>query len=303
MRSPSGSRAGPVAAVVSGSALYAIGPVLAGAADVTGPVFAFWRLWLGIVVMFVGLGAWWLVGRGTRPVGRRSGLAVSAAAGLALGVQQIALSSAVQRTAAADVMVVNAVGPLLLVLATTLVVSPRSLRPRYLAWCGVVLAGVVLTLASAAGGARSAEGTAQAVLSMVGFTAFLALARPARRTVPLAVFLTVSMVVAAGVASTVVLVDAAPVGAVPARALVLAAAVAVGPGGVAHVLTTWPLDRLPLRLPMTVRLGQPAVTAVTAWLALGEALTVAELLGGLLTVVGLVRALGADRPSGPGATS
>lgn len=43
----------PVAMVMAGVVLFSTGPVMVGAASVSGPVFSFWRLWIGVAVLAV----------------------------------------------------------------------------------------------------------------------------------------------------------------------------------------------------------------------------------------------------------
>lgn len=291
----------PHASVWVASVLYAAGPVLAKVADVDGPVFAFWRLWIGVPVLAAAVVAHRWLGRGYLT---RRGLVVALLAGGALGVQQLCFMSAINRTTAATVMVVSALGPLLLVLAVSAAMGRRA-GARFVFWSAVAAAGTIVTVSDTAAGTagRSVSGLVLACAGVVAFTAFLMLSRAGRGRIDVPAFLLITISTASLVASAFATVAAQPIASVSGRDLLLAAAVAIGPGGLAHALMTWPLDRLPVNVPLAVRLVQPAVTAALAWVWLDEALTGREIGGGVMTLLALGMALAASARSLPGSST
>jgi drug/metabolite transporter (DMT)-like permease len=135
-----------------------------------------------------------------------------------------------------------------------------------------------------------------ALLNVVFFAAFFLIAKRGAEEIDVTAFLLGTMAVAALVLSVVVLVLNDPITAVTGHDLLLALAVAAGPGFVGHVLITWGVRWVPANVPPVIKLAQPFLAGGLAWLALGEAITIVHLLGGALTIAGVCGAVLA--PSG-----
>jgi drug/metabolite transporter (DMT)-like permease len=98
-------------------------------------------------------------------------------------------------------------------------------------------------------------------------------------------------VVAALTVSGYVLVTGEPVARVSGRDVVIAAAIAVVPGVLGHFLSTYPLSRLPANIPPVIQLAMPFISGGLAWALLGEGITALHVVGGLVSIVGVVGAL------------
>jgi drug/metabolite transporter (DMT)-like permease len=282
----------PLGLLMAGIVLYSVGPVLVQASGVSGVVFGFWRLWLGVPV----LGAATLLG--IRAGGRRPGLRAwrwPLWAGACFGLHQLLFFSALKATSVTDVSLMNVLSPLLVALLAVPLFGERP-GAGFRAWSLLAMAGaVVVVLGASAGPQGDPLGMLMAAGNVVGFAGFFLLSKRARSEIDVLPFLFGVIVVAAVTVSAVALIWGEPIGDVAARDLGLALAVAAAPGALGHFLATWPLHRVAANLPPLLKLGQPVLSGALAYAALGEPVTAAHLAGGALTLVGV---LGAARSSG-----
>ncbi len=273
----------PLALVAAGVALYSTGPVMLQASNLSGPVFSFWRLWLGVA----GLGAVVVVQRGLgMQWPTRQAWTVAVWAGVAFGFHQLLFFSAVRVTTVVDVSLMNALAPVVTAVGARWMFAERPGR-RFWVWAGVAIGGAAL-LAVAASNARpgNALGMAMALANVGFFAAFFLLSKKGRDHLPVVPFLFGTIVVAALLVSTFVLVTGAHATDVGSVDLMLAAGVALGPGLVGHFVMTWPLRYVPANIPPVMRLAQPFVAGALAWWLLAEALSWRHLFAGTLVVIG-----------------
>ena len=66
---------------------------------------------------------------------------------------------------------------------------------------------------------------------------------------------------------------------------------AVVPGTLGHFLSTYPLRRLPANIPPVIQLAMPFISGALAWLLLDERISVLHVLGGVVSIAGVVGAL------------
>lgn len=273
----------PLGLVAVGVVLYSTGPVMLQASAVSGPVFSFWRLWMGVgtlgavAVVQRAAGAPWPAPRAWR---------IPAWAGVAFGMHQLLFFTAIRMTTVVDVSLMNALAPIVTAVGARWMFTERP-GPRFWGWAAVAIGGaVLLALAASVAPAGSAVGMTMALSNVIFFAAFFLLSKEGRAHLPVVPFLLGTMTVAAVVVSTFVLVTDAPVLEVRDVDLLLAAGVAVGPGAVGHFVMTWPLRYVPANIPPVMRLAQPFVAGTLAWWLLAEPLSVRHLVGGLLVVAG-----------------
>ena len=279
----------PLALIVASTVLYATGPTLVQASDVSGPVFSFWRLWMGVPIL---LGAA-LVGGGVR---RWRSLDLRAwrwpvAAGLFFGLHQLAFMTAVKLTSVTDATLVNTLAPLMVALAAIPLFGERPTVRFWLSTLVAMSGTAIVVLGGSSGASGNVLGMALALLNVVFFTGFFLVSKRSRDDIDVLSFLAGVITVAAVVVSVWVLATGADAGTVEPLDLWLALAVAAGPGALGHALATWPLAYLPAGLPPVIRLGQPIIAGLIAWAVLGEPVTVAHLVGGALTLAGVLGAV------------
>ena len=119
------ARAHPVAMVAFGTFLYSTSPVMVAASSVSGTVFAFWRLWAGVLIFGALVAARRLTG-GTRLPLRAWRWAF--ASGVLFGTHQLFYFSAVKATSVVDVSLISRLSPLIVGVAAVRMVGERPGR-------------------------------------------------------------------------------------------------------------------------------------------------------------------------------
>ncbi len=267
-----------------GVVLYSVGPVFVQASDASGPVFSFWRLWFGVLVLGIAALAHGAV---THQWPRLRALGWAVGAGVAFGIHQLLLFTAIKATTVADVTLLSALGPLVTALLALPFFGERP-GTAFRVWSAVAMCGAAVV---AVGGGSGPEGDpwgmALALGNVVFFAVFFLMSKGSRGRLALLPFLFGVMTVAAITVSGYVLVADESVGAVTSTDLSYAAIVAVAPGFLGHVVMTWPLGWVPANVPPVMRLGVPVLASIWAWWFLGETIALTHVGGGLLTLLGV----------------
>ncbi|MFA5892088.1 MAG: DMT family transporter, partial [Actinomycetota bacterium] len=188
-RADSHGRLGVTAAGIA-VVLWALSNVLVKQAHTSAFVFAFWRLWLGAAGL-------WLAGMVTgRPLTRRVLVAVWPA-GLMFAVNLVASFSALRLTTVANVSLIGALQPALVLTVAGRLFGEVATRWK-IAWTGVSVAGVVaVLLGSPRGPEFRPVGDLLAVVGLVIWVGFLVAAKRARATIPAFQFMTGVLLIAA----------------------------------------------------------------------------------------------------------
>jgi drug/metabolite transporter (DMT)-like permease len=282
------ARRQPLLLVAFGILLYSTGPVFIAASAVPGPVFSFWRLWLGVPVLGVAT-ALHLRGGGRRP--DRRALRYALAAGLAFATHQVLFMTAIKATSVVDVSLMNTLAPIMIAVAAVPLFGERP-GAGFRLWTLVAIVGAaVVILGASAGPDGSPAGMAMAAANVVAFGAFFLVSKAGREHIDVLPFLLGTMIVAALGVSLFAAVTHQPVGAIGTTDLGYAFVVAAGPGAIGHFVMTWPLRWVPANVPPVMRLAQPAIAGLLAYMFLAEPITGAHLLGGALTVAGVCGAV------------
>jgi drug/metabolite transporter (DMT)-like permease len=279
----SAARRYPLVLVALGVLLYSTGPVMVQASGVSGPVFSFWRLWIGVLVLGILTGLQWRAGE---PWPRADQWRVAVWAGVAFGTHQLLLFTAIRITTVVDVTLVAALAPIVTAVGARWMFGERPGR-GFWGWAVVAIAGgVLLAVAASSAPTGNAAGMAMALANVVAFAAFFLLSKRGRDHLAVVPFLFGAFVVAAVVVSAFVLATAAPALDVRTVDLVLAAGVAIGPGTLGHLVMTWPLRYVPATIPPIMRLALPFIAGALAWWLLDEPMSWRHLFAGALVVAG-----------------
>lgn len=281
---PSAAQRHPLALIAFGVVLYAIGPVFVAASEVPGPVFSFWRLWLGVPVL--GLASLLYVRRGGRWPTRR-GWRWSLYAGLSFGTHQVLFMTAIKATSVVDVALVGTLSPIITALGALPLFGERPGIP-FRAWTVLAMVGAgIVVVGASSGPTGDPVGMTMAVLNVVFFAGFFLASKLGREETPVLPFLFGVMFVSAVGVSLFAAATAQPVTSISDRDLLYALAVASGPGALGHFVMTWPLRWVPANIPPVMRLGQPVLSGLLAWAFLGQGVGLAHLLGGGLVLLGV----------------
>ena len=277
-----------VALVALGAVLFSAGPVLISGADASGAVLSFWRLWIGVALLGLAFVVYGLrTGRWPTP----RGWSWAARCGVMFAIHQLMLMTALRRTSVVDVVLMQVLAPVIVaVLAARLFAEHPGVRFRL--WSAVALAGaVVVALAGSSGPEGDTLGMALAGGNVVFFALYFVGSKQARDEIDVVPFLWGVLVMAGVVVSAYVLVAGEKPMEAAGSDILAAAAVAIVPGAVGHFISTWPLRWVPANIPPLLQLGIPFLAGFQAWLFLDQGITVAHLIGGMVTIVGVAGAI------------
>jgi len=253
--------------------------------------FAFYRLWMGVVVMLVVL-------KVTRRRLSWATLRRSAPSGVLFGANIALYFTALKLTSIADVLIVAALQP-----ALTLIVAGRlfgeRVEVRDWALTSVSLVGVVLVILGSSGSPEwSLRGDLFAVGALFAWTTYWLLSKRVRVDLPAFEYMASVTLVAAVVVSPLALLSGQNLHLRMPDALWLVVFVAGAQGG--HTLLAWSHAQVDVSVSSLVILIEPILSPVAALIFLGEPLAALSVAGGLVAVaaVGLVirRATRATEP-------
>jgi drug/metabolite transporter (DMT)-like permease len=271
-----------------GVLLFSTGPVMVAASSSSGTVLSFWRLWIGAALLAL-LTLWRHSAGGLRTSLRGWGWTM--AAGLAFGVHQLFFMTAIKATSVVDVTLMQVLQPILVGVLAVVMFGERP-GVAFRVWSFVAVAGaVVVILAGTTGPEGDPVGMALAVANVVFFALYFVWSKQAMVSIGALPFLFGVAVVAGVTVSLFAAFTGEPVDSIGSRDLVLAALIAVVPGGLGHFLCTHPLDRIAANIPPVMQLSMPFFSGGLAWLLLGQGVTLLHLAGGILTIAGVTGAL------------
>jgi len=278
----------PVLLVVLGMLLFSLGPVLVGTSSGSGAVLSFYRLWFGAAVLAIAV-VW---RRRTHPVAvTRRGCRWALFAGVAFGAHQLLFMLAIKATSVVDVTLMQVVAPVLVGALARVLFGERP-GTDFRLWSGLAIVGAgVVVVAGTAGPDGRPAGMALAFANVVFGAFYVVWSKRAMSHIGALPFLFGVGVVAALTVSAYVLVAGEPVADVAPRDVLIAASIALVPGVLGHFLTTYPLSRVPANIPPVVQLAMPFISGGLAWLLLDERITGLHVLGGALSIVGVVGAV------------
>jgi len=248
-----------------------------------GLVVAFYRLWFAIPLLWLSV---LLVPRMRRRLGREWFLGCLAG-GSFFGVHQILFFNAIKLTSVANVTIIGALQPVLVLLVAGPMFGER-LRRSAIGWAGVALAGTALVVAgSAHGRAVSPFGDGLAFANLFAFTGYFLVSRRVRARIGPWEYV-VGMTTVSGVVVTTAVAIVQPDLASPAGGewLVLLS-LAVFPGTLGHVLTNWAHAHVRAFSISMIFLAAPVVATAAALVFLDEEVTAMQLAGGLVVLIAI----------------
>lgn len=287
--------------VLVGVVLYSTNAVFGAWADAGGIVFAFWRSLLAVPL----LAALALLMDRHGTFARRPS-ASTVLAGLLLGLSTVLVMSAAKRVPVTLIALIGTLTPILTGLYEA-ARGERLGRPFYVSGVVAVL-GTTYVAVSEHEGSADLVGIGLATGFAAGFAAFLIASRSARREATPLGFLFWSAVFACPPPTLIALVASEAVVPLSARdAQAVALAILCG-GTTGHLLVTGSLRLLPATNAAVIRLTQPFFAMLFAWWIVQQEPTLPQLVGGLVTVVGVAgaavyrarRSVAAVEPGQPG---
>jgi drug/metabolite transporter (DMT)-like permease len=277
---PRATRLG-VIAVLGPICAFSVMNVIVKLARLQALAFAFYRLWMGAVIMVAAL---YLSGR------RLSWATVRRAVpgGVLFGVNIAMFFTALKLTSVTDVLILAALQP-----ALTLIVAGRLFGERVTtqdwAWTGVSLVGVVLVILGSSGTpVWSLKGDLFAVGALLAWTTYWLVSKRVRKTLPAFEYMTAVTVTAALVVTPLALLSGQSFHVRWQDWLWLVVFVTGAQGG--HTLLAWSHAQVEVSVSSLLVLVEPIISPVVALIILGEPLPALSIAGGSLAVlaVGMV---------------
>jgi drug/metabolite transporter (DMT)-like permease len=273
--SPRATRLG-VVAILGPVAAFSVMNVVIKITHMGALEFAFYRLWMGAVIMVAVLAVTgrrlsWFILRRTAP------------SGVLFGVNLCFFFTAIKHTSVADVLIVAALQPAL----TLLVAGPmfgERVTAHEVGWTAVSLAGVVLVVLGSSGTpVWSLQGDLWAVGALFAWTTYWILSKRIRQQVQALEYMSAVTVTAAVVVTPVALLSGQSLSFRRQDLLWLILFVLVAQGG--HSLLAWSHAQVDVSISSLLILAEPVISAVAALIFLGEPLPALSIAGGLVAVL------------------
>ncbi len=285
--------AGTVAVLVAVSVWGGVAVVARLVDEIDGLVLGFHRMWIGAASTLV---AFYATGRRLR---WRS-LRLALLGGLAFALDIVLFFSALKHTTVANATVVGALQP-----ALVLVVAGRMfgevVTARLVAWSVVAIAGVAVVVYGSSGApVWSVRGDLLACGALLAWTAYFIASRRVHDVIPPFEYLTAMLVVATVVVAPIALLGSGRLDPGGAGEWAWIAGLAIGSGGLGHLLINWAHAHIDLSVMSLLTLAVPVVAVISAAIFLDEGIGWVQVLGMaiVLLAVGVVAVQSSRTPAG-----
>jgi drug/metabolite transporter (DMT)-like permease len=265
-----------VGAVAVAVVAWALSNVIVKIAHGSALQLAFWRLWMGAAVMIAACA-----------LARRrlswSAIRSSAPAGVLFAGNLVLFFSALKETNVADVLIIGALQPGLVLLAAGHMFGERVAREELLFFAGSIVGTVVFVLGSSETPSWSWEGDLLAVAALVVFTGYFLLSKRVRERIQAVEYMTTVTVVGALVVTPLAFVSGTQLGGLRVQDWLWLLLFLVAAQG-SHLLIAWAHRQVDATVSSLVMLGETPITAASAYVFLGEPLTWLMVAGGAIAL-------------------
>ncbi len=278
-----GKEAWAFAAVASAVAMWGYSAVAIKTVSASGLVVAFYRLWFAIPLL-------WLSALAVPAMRRRldrEWFYGCLAGGSLFGIHQILFFNAIKLTSIANVTIIGALQPVLVLLVAGPMFG-ETLRRSAVGWAAVALAGTALVVIGSAGTpAVSPLGDVLAFANLFAFTGYFLVSRRVRSGVGAWEYV-VGMTTVSGLVITSAAAFVQPdLGAPTGWDWLILLSLAIFPGTLGHVLTNWAHAHVSAFSISMMFLATPVVSSTSALLVLGEIVTPLQVVGAFIVLVAI----------------
>lgn len=262
------------------------------AVPLPGAVASFYRLWLAVPFLW----AVCLASPGTRAALHGEWARAALVGGVLFGIHQLLFFTSLKLTSVANVSIIGALQPALVLLVAGRLFGESPGRLAVL-WAGVAVVGTILVVVGSAGTpAWSPFGDLVAVLNLLAFTTYFLASKGFRNRIGATEYVTGMTTVAAVVVSIACLATGQDLSAPHGVDWLVLLALALIPGTLGHFLTNWAHPHAPAFLISILLLAVPVVAAIGAVIVLGEHLVPLQILGGAVVLGAIARIVASLRP-------
>ena len=278
-----GTRLLALVAVAAVVAIWGLSGIAIKLTSTTGLVASFYRLWFAIPLL-------WSVAAGVPSIRRRINrewLGACLVGGVLFGLHQILFFTSIKFTSVANVTIIGALQPALVLLFAGRMFHERVTLAA-VAWSFLALGGTVLVvIGSAQTPAWSPRGDALAVAHLFAFTAYFLSSKRVRSWVGASEYV-IGMTTVAGV---VVLVACLATGqelfAPTGRDWAIFLFLALLPGTLGHLLMNWAHRHASAFVMSVMLLATPVIASLGAAALLDEALRTVQIIGGAIVLIAI----------------
>jgi drug/metabolite transporter (DMT)-like permease len=273
---------------------WGLGNILVKEMTIDGLNLAFYRLWFGVALTCA-----ILVVAKHRPTMRE--IKLGAPAGVIFGVNMVLGFTAIRITTVADATLIGAIQPAVTLLLVGALFGERVGRWEITSTC-VAIGGIAILIVGASSQPEwSLLGDALALTGVLLFTGYFLASKRIRESVATVAFMATVHIFAALVVTPVVLIHGLQFDALTTGDWARIVTIVFTSGVAAHTLINWAHPYVKATLSSILLLVTPVVSATAAWVILGESLTVLQVMGGLVTLTGIVAFALAHRAKGEAA--
>jgi drug/metabolite transporter (DMT)-like permease len=266
------------AAIVLAVLTWGLGTVLIKVTGFPGLTFAFYRLWLGFIAMFVVL----------RVSGRRltwRTLLTAAPGGVLLGLDVTFFFVAVKETSVADATIIGALQPVLVLLVAGRWFGERVGRREVMLVLLSLVGVAVVAVGSSGSPVFSVRGDLLASCALLAWTGYWLVSKRTRSRLPALEYMTGVLLTASLVITPVMLVSGSSFAATKPSDWLWLALFVLFPSTTGQAIVAWAHRYVEVWMSSLLLQGMPVVASVAAFVVLGEPLTPLVILGGALVVV------------------
>jgi drug/metabolite transporter (DMT)-like permease len=264
--------AGTTAVLVAVSVWGVVAVVTRFVDQINGLVLAFHRLWIGAAATLVVFYA----------TGRRLSwrtLRLSIPGGLAFGGDIVLFFSALRHTTVANATVVGALQPALVMLVAGRLFG-EPVTAGIIGWSVTAIVGVAIVVYGSSGApVWSVTGDLLAVGALFSWTLYFIASKQVRRELAPFEYLAAMLVVATVAIAPIALLFGGPLDPGALHNWAWICLLAIGSGGIGHLLINWAHDHIDLAVMSLLTLAVPVFAVVSAAIFLDEGVTWLQVLG------------------------
>ena len=271
-----------IAAVLGATVFWSFGSVLGKAADVSGVVLGFWRMWIATALMT-------LIVLVTRRMPSRDDIRRTWVLGVLFGFNIVTFFITLEYVTIAVALIIGSLTPVVALPIAVLFMGERLTWIKVLcalaATGGVVAA--VLTVPPTDDGSNTAVGYVWAVASLLIWVVYLLVNKRVRANVETVRLMWVLSFFGALTVTGIALVVRPDLGEMQGTDWLWVSLLAAGPGIMGHGLLTWAQPRVDSSVSSVLIQAEPVGATIAAWVFLGETVSLAQAVSMGVVVVAL----------------
>jgi drug/metabolite transporter (DMT)-like permease len=271
-----------IAAVLGATVFWSFGSVLGKAADVSGVVLGFWRMWIatGLMTLIVLI---------TRRMPSRDDIRRTWVLGVLFGFNIVTFFITLEYVTIAVALIIGSLTPVVALPIAVLFMGERLTWIKVLcalaATGGVVAA--VLTVPPTDDGSNTAVGYVWAVASLLIWVVYLLVNKRVRANVETVRLMWVLSFFGALTVTGIAVVVRPDLGEMQGTDWLWVSLLAAGPGIMGHGLLTWAQPRVDSSVSSVLIQAEPVGATIAAWVFLGETVSLAQAVSMGVVVVAL----------------